>query len=164
MRDNKKAFTQLCDNILPCVVGKNVWDKLVDQTIVSKIATATDEAWALLVMENSWDLWKQMADAPDGRVEEKERMETKWTQAGNSARKNEGWGDKGIPRFNKLMRTIGPDRVRNSAVEIDYLKHKMETLCSRKAGKRKRQQEGEEAEDEGMDSFAELDEMDVTAI
>ena len=98
-------------------------------------------------------------------MEEKDRVETKWTHKGNSARKNEGWGDRGIPRFNVLMRLIGPDRERNSAVELEFLKDRKDQLNKKKSGKRKKPQEGEEEDTvPGLDSFAELDMMEIAEV
>ena len=162
MRDNKKAFTLFCDRILPCVVGRSMWDKLVDRVGVSKFATATDEAWAIVVMENSWDLWKQMAESTDGKVKDTERAGTKYTAKTRAARKNEGWGSKGIPRFNALMRLIVADRKNNVEVELEYLRKKQVGQEKVKDG----MAEGENPEDNegGLDSFAELGGMEYAEL
>ena len=117
MRKKGKAFRQFCNSILPCIVGRAKWDKVVTCKLVSKMSTSTDEAWGLILLENSWDLWKQMAEAPDGKVLPKDREATKWTNTDGHAKKNEGWGDKGIPRFNVLMRSVLADRAANKCVE-----------------------------------------------
>ena len=146
MRKNGRAFRQFCDNILPCIVGRAKWDKVVAGKLVSKMSTGTDEAWGLLLLENSWDLWEQMADAPSGKVMPKDRKATKWTNLEGKPKKNEGWGDKGIPRFNELMHSVLADRAANKDVEEEYLretKEKMEGQLSAKKRKRQNQDDSE---------------------
>ena len=55
------AYTFYCDYFLQCVVGRRGWKKGVDSTEVREIATVTDEAFGLLLLENSWDKWVDMA-------------------------------------------------------------------------------------------------------
>ena len=142
MRKNGKAFRQFCDNILPCIVGRAKWDKVVACKLVSKMTTSTDEAWGLILLENSWDLWEQMANVPSGKVMPKERKATKWTNLEGTPKKNEGWGDKGIPRFNELMSGVLADRVANKEVEVEYLRETKERIEGQlSAKKRKRQKE-----------------------
>jgi len=46
----------LCDNFLPCVVGKKRWKmQILAGKKVNKIATVSDKAFVLLVLENIWD-------------------------------------------------------------------------------------------------------------
>ena len=143
MRKNGKAFRQFCDKILPCIVGRARWDKVVACKFVSKMSTGTDEAWGLILLENSWELWEQMANAPGGKVMAKDRKATIWTNLEGRPKKNEGWGDKGIPRFNELMSGVLADRAANKHVEEEYLLESKEKLEGRllSAKKRKRQNE-----------------------
>jgi hypothetical protein len=163
MRENKKAFSQFCDHILPCIVGRTRWDKHVEVVRVSKIATTCDEAWGLLLLENSWDLWNQMAADRLGLVEPSDRLPTKWTHTTGTARRNEGWGDKGIPRFNELIGMIKADRAKNQEVEEDFKAAKEDALHAKMAaGKRKRVSDENgsgEVKEAGLDSFAEEDLM-----
>ena len=46
----------LCNNFLPCVVGKKRWKmQILAGKKVNDIATVSDEAFVLLVLENIWD-------------------------------------------------------------------------------------------------------------
>ena len=156
MRTNKEAFAQFCENILPCVVGRKFWDKRVASICVSEIATDTDEAWALLVMENSWDTWKEQAFLETGKYEKgQEREPTKWTNTSSRASRSEGWGEAGIKRFNQIAGDVIKNREQNEAVELDYLKVKREeydNLSSRK--KRKKRDDNEKTD--SVDSFGAL--------
>ena len=46
---------------LQCVVGRRRWKKGVDSIEVKVIATVTDKAFGLLLLENSWEKWVDMA-------------------------------------------------------------------------------------------------------
>ena len=152
MRSNEKAFFQFCDHILPCVVGKKLWDKSMGVKHMSGIATTTDEAWALLVLENSWDVWKQQARSPNGKVELKERRSTKWTNTSSLASRSEGWGQKGMRRFNELVRKVKEDRQRSEGVEQLYMESKQDE-SDRKAGKQKRKRQGDYEKEDVECSF-----------
>ena len=162
LRSNKKAFSQLCDHILPCVVGRKKWEKKMDISRVSRIASFTDEAWALLVLENSWGTWKQQADSPTGKVTSDVRIATKWTNTSSLATRSEGWGDRGIERFNQLCTMVAKDRVSNKDVEMKYLENKQEA-SDRMASKRKRKRgEVAEAKADVICSFLDLDSEEDT--
>ena len=49
----------LCNHFLACVVGKHDW-KWQTKKELSQVATISDEAFALLILENIWDEWKDM--------------------------------------------------------------------------------------------------------
>lgn len=153
LRKNKKAFEQFCENILPCVVGKKYWDKRVDSVCMSRVATDTDEAWALLVMENSWEAWKQLAGSPNGKLpEDAVRKRTKWTNTGSQQSRSEGWGERGIGRFNELTKMVIEDREADQDTEEGYLQKKQIESDRLSTRKRKKRVDDEDKADV-MDSF-----------
>jgi len=119
---------------------------------MSGIATSTDEAWALLVLENSWDVWKQQAGSPSGKVELKEPLPTKWTNTSLLASRSEGWGRKGMRRFNELVRKVTEDRENNKGSEQLYMESKQDE-SDRKAGKLKRKREDDYEKEDLLCSF-----------
>jgi len=50
-------MTNFYNLFLSCIVGKCKWKKLVVLKKVMLFATVTDEAFALLVLENNWGVW-----------------------------------------------------------------------------------------------------------
>lgn len=146
MREDSVAYELFCEEILPCIVGKTIWDKERAVKEILKIASATDEAWGLLLLENSWDLWKKMAESEDAgeKLDKKNRPSTKWTSTAMSAGKYEGWGDDGIPRYNTLVKAAKEDRAKNSKFDETFLrKRKLEKEAGGK-GSRKRVRDGAE--------------------
>lgn len=52
-------MTLFCNQFLACVTGKNDW-KQQTKNLIRDFATVSDEAFALLVLENIWDKWIKM--------------------------------------------------------------------------------------------------------
>lgn len=149
MRENEDAYEQFCKEFLPCIVGKTLWDKESALVEISKIASATDEAWGLLLLENSWDLWKAMAVRQESgeatvKLSKEERPVTKWTSSAGAAGRYEGWGEEGIPRYNELVKKARADRIKNGAFDSWYLMRKKSERDGSKQKGRKRQRELEE--------------------
>jgi hypothetical protein len=66
--------------------------------MVTEVATATDEALALLILENSWSCWTHEATKRRGEmlVDSEQKVKTKWTSNAMSSGKYEGWGKKRV--------------------------------------------------------------------
>ena len=60
-RQCPEAMTIFCNEILPCVVGKINYQKKRSTTLVSQIATMSDEAFGYLFLENIWDNWTKLS-------------------------------------------------------------------------------------------------------
>jgi hypothetical protein len=57
-RRNPRTYTIFYDYFLPCVIKKSVFDRQVAvATNDSTLCTVSDEAFALLLLENSFDRW-----------------------------------------------------------------------------------------------------------
>ena len=117
-RTNKnKAYTFYCDYFLQCVVGRRRWKKGVSKDEVWKIATVTDEAFGMLLLENSWEKWVDMARRQSGTSE----VDSEYTNSGvgKNSRKFQGWDDQGLTRFNELRNQVQAERMDQSLVEFD---------------------------------------------
>ena len=77
MRSNVDLYRFFYDHILAYVCGKTHWKDLCTTTLGSNIVNVGDEAFALLVVENSWDCWAEryMQRYKKEEFEEKERQE-----------------------------------------------------------------------------------------
>ena len=49
-----------CNNFLSCVFGKHLWKWQKKHKLICELATISDEAFALPVLENIGDEWKDM--------------------------------------------------------------------------------------------------------
>jgi hypothetical protein len=72
MRENADNYSLFYEHILPCIVGTVYWKKAIPGKLVSEVATPSDEALALLILENSWDAWNQEAACQTLQTREKE--------------------------------------------------------------------------------------------
>jgi hypothetical protein len=55
--DVNLAYTYFANTILPKIVGPTKWRGQVTKRTISQIATPRDEAFGLLLLENSWENW-----------------------------------------------------------------------------------------------------------
>jgi hypothetical protein len=63
LRKHQKAFQFLCEQFLCIVVGKNKWnDGRRANQLLSKVATVTDEAFCILLVENWYKVWMRQSN------------------------------------------------------------------------------------------------------
>lgn len=116
MRRNEKAYQHLCINFLPCVIGRKVWDKQCYAKPVYKLATPTDEAWCLLLLENNWDVWSKQARCIMSKIDYStydQKGKAKWTSSSMGSGRFGGWDQDGLTRFNELTHLVRIDRKEN---------------------------------------------------
>jgi len=119
LRANKNdSYIIFCDYFLSQVVGRNDWKKRRHVEVISSLATVSDEAFAILLLMNSWDMWIEMVDEDEavkkgksgeqqqGQVGGRKHTTTKWTQSGAGTRKYGGWKEEGLKMFNLLAKKI----------------------------------------------------------
>ena len=138
---NKEVMVQFLEKFVSCVVGRIEWKRSCKDQPISRIASATDEAFALLVLENIWDSWGDV-DPQDYLLKRRERVEPKkqapegnssqkkprqkeipgkYTEKHRNAKRYRGWSDEGIARFNQLVKMVREDRARRSEFEVNFL-------------------------------------------
>ncbi len=139
VRRNYEVARVFFNYFLPSVVGKATWKKEATQKRVSDIATVSDEALALLLLENSRETWLAcylkerkkktivLRSGEDGGYEEtgigshdQEEQEEgggqesiplrKYTANSRNARRYGGWTQEGRARFNLLCKIVAADR------------------------------------------------------
>ena len=145
------AYVFFVDRILGAAVGHRAWDrkKKSFRTISSKRegVSASDEAFALVVLVNQWDAVFQV------------RGKTKYTGKhvqGTSNRKCDGWSEAGIIKYNELLTKVKENRSKEFAERAEEeirrrLKEKYYPVeqygmlhSPREIKKRKRQRDGQE--------------------
>ena len=106
----KFPFFYFCNKILECVAEKKKWKVEKHKLLISaSCVTVSDEAFAMLLMINSWDKFEYLADHPE--IEDKATVpSTKFTEEKGRNRKLQGWTREGINTFNKLCQDVMEDR------------------------------------------------------
>eukprot|EP00978_Attheya_sp_CCMP212_P013476 scaffold33887_cov67-Attheya_sp.AAC.3 len=128
MGENKNnAYNAFCDYILPAVCGQKSNEAKFNKDYLSKVATVSDEAFALLSIENAWDRWVFQLDNPDSD----HIPATRYSHKGSSARAliYSGWKKIGTERFRDLQKLVKQDRTTCDRLqfEILYLVKQQET-------------------------------------
>jgi superfamily I DNA/RNA helicase len=155
------AYTVFCDNILSQVVGRNVWKRDSPKTDVSELATVSDEAFAILLLENSYDLWSQMARQKEAEKAKKEFTEqakiAKYTLNGAGIKKNKGWRKEGLERFNQIVKDVLKDRETGGreGFEEEYREGKKQ-MEEEKNGKKKKKKSSEQEKEVEFEVYMDI--------
>ena len=137
-RNNYDAYAFFCDNILAQVVGKTRWKTTSDTDMIHTFVKVSDEAFALLLLENSWDCWH--AVATNRKTED---THTLYTVNGAGTKKNQGWNRVGLRRFVELVDEVKEDRAADhskydeDSFEVRFLEEKRNSPSSKRGKKRR---------------------------
>ena len=130
---------------LECVAGKRGWGKqkyfqkistAVDRDTNEALVTVSDEAFALLMLENYREKWLlrykeacSSAAARRGSMDKNKRIDGKYTSSINGHTEFGGWNKRGIRKFNYYCRLVEQDRLSELAVtaEAGLLTHIRDT-------------------------------------
>jgi hypothetical protein len=139
MRRNYAAYSVFYSTFLPVVVGRSLLKKLVaDKDTIEQVATISDEAMALLGLENGVERWDDIFTRCEGDVRpyakgqeipeaHKSTVPTKYTVSSNpdANTEKEGtnklWSKDGIIRFNLLRQGIIADRAAHPEFVLTWL-------------------------------------------
>jgi hypothetical protein len=165
LRNNKEEwYTTFFDLFIIHVVGAATFRSKVVVQFVSSFVTVSDEAFALLVLDNCEEKWEDMYE----KKVTKSNKKNKYTDGGKSSKSGrsrnlKGWSNKGLNRFNELYRLIKADRARKDvAFEGSFL----EKMGEKYKGLRKRKMEVHvhENDDEEQPEYMENDMELVVAV
>ena len=152
-RNNTEAYTVFFDLFVAYATKKTAWDRRLAQaqtnpertTTCLSLCTVSDEAFALLLLENSSAWWLDIFANHKGQVMQRRGVKqrafqsdvpTMYTRGGikydktNQTQAAKGWSDEGITRFNELFDQVKQDRTRNPDFETDWLEAR---LCAQAA-------------------------------
>ena len=146
MRYQPESYSDFFKYFLPAVGRKSFWRHLIANGKCDiDLATVSNEAFALLVMENHWERWLDIYKKSNGDTHElKHKRKTKdkndkgqytssilpkYTRSGiiyRNKRKSgddsgKGWSAKGIERFNELFDMVMEDRKENPEFAVDWI-------------------------------------------
>lgn len=166
--DETGAYKKFCERILRGSVSVSIKKDWLEKTALRKlsdVAHVVEESWALLELENNWEVWEEIAkwrsNLPENDNTPVSKMvatkQPKWTVRqsrqslpdGKVETMIEGWRPEGHNEFLKIIGRVTADR--NSEVgkqfEIEFLEAQKERLKGREQNKRKRRKTGGDADE-----------------
>lgn len=117
-RRNKTTFHWFLDNVASVVVGSAIVEQKKYVKLPSEWLSPSLEAFSLLLVENYYAMVRSQA-LKDERV-----CKPKWTADGRGKKKNQGWSQEGIRRYNVLVERVRIDRAAFKKEEEMYLQEK----------------------------------------
>jgi hypothetical protein len=156
-----KTYTVFFDTFMPCATKKSTWIAQIAKAGITKqdknrvrLCTVSDEAFALLLLENSFDRWldlhtqvrklpKQHRGSKDKGFQSK--IPPRYTSGGikyettDPKQSYKGWSDRGRRRFNELFDHVKQDRQDHPSFETNWLESRIEKQEGNKAPKKAKQ-------------------------
>ena len=139
-RSDEKLYQAFYTRFVRCITGKSKFkDRLQMARSEQEMSTVSDEAFALLLLENSQDRWLDIYKSENGKVHTKRNqlkrqwesdVPTAFTDGGikyNEGQKKKkkkgfkGWNEAGILRFNVLFDAVKSDRRKHPDFIYTYL-------------------------------------------
>jgi hypothetical protein len=110
-RDNVEAYAYYSYHFLPYILGKRRWRLVFNKRLtMDDMATASDEAFGLLVLENNYKKWTWMVNKnkEEQKAKANEMPKTPYYTVGRGSRteKYQGWTLAGMEKFGELGREI----------------------------------------------------------
>jgi hypothetical protein len=112
-QDNSGIYFDFIEYFVSAVVGKTFYKVNKCQKLLSEFTTISDEALAILILENNFDTWCDMATK---NITKNSLVLPKYTNGGTSTGENastrryQGWSNEGIKRFNEYHQLVKTDR------------------------------------------------------
>ena len=113
----KDDVFQLCAEIcFPHMISKQAWRNNHQHVAVSTLITVADEALALLILENNYIEWIEIAKGNE--IDRKGERKTKYTHGGvNKDGTKKGWSIEGKNRFNDIFDQCRLSRAKRQSKE-----------------------------------------------
>jgi hypothetical protein len=146
MRRNFEAYADFYTNIVKAFVGKRNFKKRL-QTMAegAEIATVSDEALALIGVENGRRVWDDVFQLSEGKIRKIHNDETyppewrsdilpQYTRASKDDpsvernTENKCWNEAGIARFNELRQLVKADCLTYPDFKIKWLRHARDNM------------------------------------
>jgi len=129
--DVNSAYTYFANTILPKIVCPTKWRGQVTKRTISQLATPTDEAFGLFLLENSWENWIETQRLVHEDNNKSGANKTPFIyslqETKGGSRKCWGWSNAGMRRYRELVNMVWADRENNA--DKDNLKASYKTNC-----------------------------------
>jgi hypothetical protein len=125
--DEWEPLAYFCYHFLRAVVGFERWKKIAAGLVnMSEVATASDIAYGIVVLENSLPCWEWEFGKTKEDIKELENnndpavTKPKYTTGhGKNAKKDCGWSEDGVGRYNDLVAMVQQARIEDESHSFD---------------------------------------------
>ena len=143
LRSNAEVYEKFYKYMVPSIGRKTFWKDIVTSVKADQdVTTVSNEAFALLVLENNWERWIDLFNnsrCQNPPVKGRKRIslsdkKPKYTRGGilyssNSNRDDgKGWSNEGIERFNELFDLVRKDRKKHPGFIARFLEAQKASL------------------------------------
>ncbi len=154
-REKVEAYRTFFDVFQPCATKKTNWERQISRGDPNDersedmiLCTVSDEAFALLLLENSYDRWCDLYFNNKGALLQRRGKKgrdvesdvaPKYTRGGIKYSTNDatgmekGWSQEGKRRFNELYDSVKQDRKQNPSFEKHWLDARREAQTGKTA-------------------------------
>lgn len=112
-RADPVVFAIFCNSFISCLVGKICYRGAVASARIAEYVSVSNEAYALVYLENSYDRWEAEA------VGAAELPNKKWTSNPQAATLYRGWSQAGILRYNEQSKSVREARKQSESKKIE---------------------------------------------
>lgn len=132
------AYIDFVEYFVSAVIGNLRFKQNCCDNLLSQYATVSDEAFAILIMENNYGAWVDMGLRKDTSSTE---APWKYTNGGKakgevaSSQHNRGWSEQGMQRFNELFDKVKKNRKADGALVFE---EKLRSYCEDRASDKKK--------------------------
>ena len=145
-REKRETYHWFLDQIASVVVGISVFEKVKCIQPPSEWLTPSLEGFCLLCIENYLEKIKSTVR------KENTTAKALWTADGRGSRKNRGWNQEGIRRYNILVDRVRTNRDKFPREDVIYLHAKQEERRKFENERLKRRQEEESNKEKGLEA------------
>jgi hypothetical protein len=148
LRKDRETFHWFLDNIASAVVGAATAESVKYMVEPHKWLSRSLEAFSLLCLENYFDMVK--SEVRNDREKEK----PKWTKDARGKKKNQGWDQAGIRRYNQLVEMVKENRSLYAKEDEIYLTTKRKEKEDSMLQKLRKKKEAQDWREKGLEPAA----------
>ena len=107
--DNKTAFCAFVTIVLPCVVGRVLYQNRYCIQKVSTFVTIPDEAFGILLLEHNINKWEEMVRTST-KDDDAKKVATTWASTSAKGKQVSGWIDRAASRLHEIVTEVQSNR------------------------------------------------------
>jgi hypothetical protein len=139
LRTSGDNYLMFMEHFVSCIVGKDTFKKFTSIKTISDLVSVSDEAMAMLILKNNYDVWIEIAGkvgAHESTAVKVDNCQAKQLYFSEGKGKGKSWSNEGKKYFNYLCEKIREDRKeRGSVFDKQYLENVIEYKFHKKTKK-----------------------------